>query len=173
MKLEYHSLKLRLNQEQKKNCRIVITSCVWKPLDCSDTLSIPHFNAEWNIAAMIPWVTSIIVASSSITGWAEPGSNLIMQDPWFWAMLKGCKPFSSRVVNSAEQIISICTEEQQNTGLAQHSEDVEYCIVNVNKVSPWRFIPVHMESFILLNYEHNHGFFWSMPNNLITNSAYA
>lgn len=47
------------------------------------------------------------------------------------------------MVNSAEQIIFVGTEEQQNTGLAQPSEDVKcYSVISANKVS--ELIPVHV-----------------------------
>lgn len=83
---------------------------------------------------------------------------------------KGVNLFSSRLVNSAKQIVAICTLEQLNTGLTQHSEDVE-CYISTNKVTKWRLIPVHCYAVIHTAKLLAQSWVWPMPTNLILNSA--
>jgi len=73
-------------------------------------------------------------------------------------------------VNSAEQFIAVCSEKQQNAGLAQHSEDVG-CYIGTNKVAEW-LIPVHWYVVIHSAKLLAQSWVWLMPANLLLNSTW-
>lgn len=89
MKLEYHSSKLRLDRESKKNCRIVIISRL-KASRLLRYLAYSLFLMQRGILLQrypeIPQSVLPLAAS-----WA--GLSLGLTWSWFWAMMKGCKPF--------------------------------------------------------------------------------